>query len=58
MWDGEGGGWEDGRWGGGEGDNNPRFRILDGSCWRYREKLERVDLLLLKKTYLLTQLFC
>ena len=51
MWDGAGGGgggeWEDGGWGG--GDNNPRFRILDGSCWRYREKLERVDFLLLKK---------
>lgn len=40
------GGWEDGGWGG--GDNNPRFRILDGLCWRYRENLERVDFLLLK----------
>ena len=29
---GGGGGWEDGGWGDGEGDNNPRFRILDGSC--------------------------
>ena len=43
----EDGGWEDGGWGG--GDNNPRFRILDGLCWRYRENLERVDFLLLKK---------
>ena len=40
------GGWEDGGWGG--GDNNLRFRILDGLCWRYRENLERVDFLLLK----------
>ena len=43
------GGWGMRRWEGGKGNNNPRFRILDGSCWRYREKLERVDFLLLKK---------